>query len=63
MLPRQIQKIIEFEEQRIMNVKREAGKEWNKLVSKRSELATISDPTIAGLSAAYKDLQTILGET
>ncbi|XP_012266707.2 alanine--tRNA ligase, mitochondrial [Athalia rosae] len=57
---KQVQKIITYEEELLKSLRATVGAEWNKIVNTRPVLASISNISAPGLTAAYKDLQAII---
>ncbi|XP_011639548.1 alanine--tRNA ligase, mitochondrial [Pogonomyrmex barbatus] len=59
---KQVQRIIDFEEDLFKRLRKTSGKIWSKMVETRPELAAITDWMAAGLVDGYKDLQSMLKE-
>ncbi|KZC13771.1 Alanine--tRNA ligase, mitochondrial [Dufourea novaeangliae] len=57
---KKVQKIIEFEKELFKRLRVTSGKEWNKIVEIRPELASVTDWTAPGLLSGYKYLQNTL---
>ncbi|XP_072755160.1 alanine--tRNA ligase, mitochondrial [Anoplolepis gracilipes] len=59
---KQVQKIIDFEEDLFKRLRNTSGKKWNKMIEVRPELASITDWMAPGLVDGYKELQSMLKE-
>lgn len=59
---KQVQRIIDFEEDLFKRLRNTSGKKWNKMVEIRPELASITDWMAPGLVDGYKELQSMLKE-
>nr|XP_012216572.1 PREDICTED: alanine--tRNA ligase, mitochondrial [Linepithema humile] len=57
---KQVQRIIDFEEDLLKRLRNTSGKMWNNMVKIRPELASITDWMAPGLVDGYKDLQSML---
>ncbi|XP_077269962.1 alanine--tRNA ligase, mitochondrial [Temnothorax americanus] len=59
---KQIQRIIDFEEDLFKRLRNTSGKMWSKMIETRPELTAITDWMAPGLVDGYKDLQSMLKE-
>ncbi|KAL0130415.1 hypothetical protein PUN28_002237 [Cardiocondyla obscurior] len=59
---KQVQRIINYEEDLLKRLRDTSGKTWNKIVETRPELTAISDGMAPGLVDGYKNLQSMLKE-
>ncbi|EZA47311.1 Alanyl-tRNA synthetase, mitochondrial [Ooceraea biroi] len=59
---KQVQRIIDYEENLFKRLRNTSGKMWKKMVETRPELASITDWMSPGLLDGYKDLQSMLKE-
>ncbi|XP_018307520.1 alanine--tRNA ligase, mitochondrial [Mycetomoellerius zeteki] len=59
---KQVQRIIDFEEDLFKKLRNTSGKMWNKMIKTRPELIAITDWMASGLVDGYKDLQSMLKE-
>ncbi|XP_011051624.1 PREDICTED: alanine--tRNA ligase, mitochondrial [Acromyrmex echinatior] len=59
---KQVQKIIDFEEELLKRLRNTSGKMWNKMIKTRPELIAVTDWMAPGLVDGYKDLQSMLKE-
>ncbi|XP_036145275.1 alanine--tRNA ligase, mitochondrial isoform X2 [Monomorium pharaonis] len=59
---KQVQRIIDFEEDLVRRLHNTSGKMWNKMIETRPELIAITDWMAPGLMDGYKYLQSILKE-
>ncbi|KAK0172011.1 hypothetical protein PV328_005388 [Microctonus aethiopoides] len=57
---KQIQTIINYEVEHLLNLKASSGKQWQNLIETKPQLAAISDPYAAGLIHSYEILQSTL---
>ncbi|GAB1868191.1 alanine--tRNA ligase [Camponotus japonicus] len=59
---KQVQRIIDFEEDLFKRLRNTSGKKWSKMIEIRPELASITDWMAPGLVDGYKELQSMLKE-
>lgn len=59
---KQVQRIIDFEDDLLKRLRNTSGKMWSKIVETRPELTAITDSMAPGLVDGYKDLQSMLKE-
>ncbi|KAG7202205.1 hypothetical protein KM043_015879 [Ampulex compressa] len=57
---KQVQKIIQFEEDLLKRMQKTSFKEWQKIVQTRPVLSSISNQMSSGLVQAYKELQSVM---
>ncbi|XP_011878135.1 PREDICTED: alanine--tRNA ligase, mitochondrial [Vollenhovia emeryi] len=57
---KQVQRVIDFEEDLLKRLRNTSGKMWSKMIETRRELAAITDWMAPGLVDGYKDLQSAL---
>ncbi|XP_014470632.1 PREDICTED: alanine--tRNA ligase, mitochondrial isoform X1 [Dinoponera quadriceps] len=57
---KQVDKIIQFEQDLYNRLRNTSGKRWKEMVKIRPELASVTDWTASGLLDGYKNLQTVL---
>ncbi|KYN36791.1 Alanyl-tRNA synthetase, mitochondrial [Trachymyrmex septentrionalis] len=59
---KQVQRIIDFEEDLLKRLRNTSGKMWKKMIETRPELIAVTDWMAPGLIDGYKDLQSMLKE-